>query len=139
MKNKQVNSFHFYVRSLSEFQNLQPVIKTDKEEKWYEHGYNEKLNPDEQLPTEVVKKYEAKAAELFDRDCQASTNSRKKSTTSVAWITQIIKSGTHADKMSAIQLDTQMDPVHSLENVKFLIGWLQKKVLREVIPVLSRF
>lgn len=130
MSNKQKKHFK---------KDIQPLIKVDKGDKWYNHLYNEKILPEEKIAIDLVNKHDAKASQLLIRDSQLSANSRGKSEANVAWITQIIKSGTSSDKISAVQLDAQIDPVHSLDHIKFLVTWLQKKTIREVIPVLSKF
>uniref|UniRef100_A0AC34GMF7 Uncharacterized protein n=1 Tax=Panagrolaimus sp. ES5 TaxID=591445 RepID=A0AC34GMF7_9BILA len=119
-------------------ENNFPVVRINEGEKWYEHEYNEKLDPKAKQDATKLSEAEAMATKLLERDIERAEILRKqKGQSDAGWISKVIKSGTQADRISAVQLMTQMEPVHSLTHVNSLIELLKKHRTREGIPILS--
>lgn len=54
-----------------------------------------------------------------------------------AWLDTVVEKGTMSDRLSAIQLKFQKDPVHSLGYLERIVGMLEKKKMRDAINLFS--
>ncbi|MCP9264564.1 hypothetical protein DINM_022676 [Dirofilaria immitis] len=75
---------------------------------------------------------EAKWYDYGDLELQS-----KKNTIETAWLSTVLIRGTASDKVTAMQIMTQRDPVHSLAYVASLVNIVAKKNTREAFSVLS--
>uniref|UniRef100_A0A7E4ZZH2 CBF domain-containing protein n=1 Tax=Panagrellus redivivus TaxID=6233 RepID=A0A7E4ZZH2_PANRE len=122
----------------SEKTKKQPIVRLEEGEKWFHHGFNDTLEKGKTLDKDKVAAIEAKAKALLDQDVELAEVATKTSGRSDAkWLSDVIRRGTQQDKISAVQLKAQMDPVHSLKHVQALVDLLSKNRLRESISILS--
>jgi ribosome biogenesis protein MAK21 len=134
----QMNADKTKNNKASKRENNFPLVRINEGEKWYEHEYNEKLDAKIKQDPAKLAEAETMATKLLERDCERAEILRKqKGQSDAGWISKVIKSGTQADKISAVQLMSQMEPVHSLSHVNSLIELLKKHRTREGIPILS--
>ena len=53
------------------------MVRINEGEKWYEHEYNEKLDPTHEQDETKLAEAEARATKLFERDCERAESSKE--------------------------------------------------------------
>ncbi|KAI6223132.1 CBF domain-containing protein [Aphelenchoides fujianensis] len=103
-------------------------------EKWYELGYNETAEKKWSHQDETYLNQMKRAEKLLKRDAELHDQTNKTSKKSEdAWLDTVVEKGTMSDRLSAIQLKFQKDPVHSLGYLERIVGMLEKKKMRDAI------
>ncbi|KAM3716776.1 Uncharacterized protein ACO02O_00912 [Dirofilaria immitis] len=114
-----------------------PLVRHSPEAKWYDYG---DLECAEQITSDLnyLNNIEEQAENLLRKDCELQKQMQsKKNTIETAWLSTVLIRGTASDKVTAMQIMTQRDPVHSLAYVASLVNIVAKKNTREAFSVLS--
>uniref|UniRef100_A0A915PTU4 CCAAT-binding factor domain-containing protein n=1 Tax=Setaria digitata TaxID=48799 RepID=A0A915PTU4_9BILA len=136
-KKKNVSAMKTIRKKTSSSSAVTPLVLHSPETKWYNYGNEERA---EQLTSnlEFLSRIEEQAEILLKIDCELQREIQsKKSMTETAWLSTVLTRGTANDKISAMQLLTQRQPVHSLAYVASLVGTVAKKNTREAFSLLG--
>ncbi|KAI6202615.1 CBF domain-containing protein [Aphelenchoides fujianensis] len=110
------------------------TLRVAPSEKWYELGYNETAEKKWSHQDETYLNQMKRAEKLLKRDAELHDQTNKTSKKSEdAWLDTVVEKGTMSDRLSAIQLKFQKDPVHSLGYLERIVGMLEKKKMRDAI------
>jgi ribosome biogenesis protein MAK21 len=120
---------------------IDPLLKLQSEgDKWYSDvAHNVPItNPKLQLSEKDVSAIEAKLPAWLDAEVKRYKKYRIANPSSDSkWVKDIIKSGTHSDKVAAMSLLISESPVHNLESLDALIALAFKKEQRTAILALE--
>ncbi|VDM92943.1 unnamed protein product [Onchocerca ochengi] len=114
-----------------------PLIRHSPETKWYDYG---DLECAEQPISDLdyLTSIEEQAEILLKKDCELQRQMQsKKNMTETAWLSTVLTRGTANDKVTAMQILSQQDPVHSLAYVASLVNIVAKKNTREAFSLLG--
>ncbi|KAI6213106.1 CAAX farnesyltransferase subunit beta [Aphelenchoides besseyi] len=109
-----------------------------KGEKWFELGYNETSEKKWNHADEIYLNQMKRAEKLLKRENETQnqmTKTNKKSEDS--WLDTVVEKGTMSDRLSAIQLKFQKDPIHSLGYLERIVTMLEKNKQRDAVNLLK--
>ncbi|KAM3589087.1 RNA-binding ribosome biosynthesis protein mak21 [Umbelopsis sp. WA50703] len=88
------------------------------------------------IDTEVSAKYQ-RATELLDQENTAAESHPSLTSSDRSFLSDILKSGTLNDKVSALTLLVQESPIHALRTMDTLMGMSKKKSRKEAVQAIT--
>ncbi|KAK0411903.1 hypothetical protein QR680_005908 [Steinernema hermaphroditum] len=116
-----------------------PLVKLEEDKEWYDHAYQEKAaDESDMLAGAALKELESQATVFLSRDVDLYNKMLRSGKESEAqWLSTVVQKGTQADRTTAMLLQINRSPVHSLFYINSLVNIIDRKNLRQAVDIIK--